>query len=111
MTHLKAARIVGWFLAATIVLLSVVPAPLRPETNVPHKFEHFIIFFVTGVAFGMGYNPKRGLLAALLFAFAGCVELIQLFVPGRHARITDFIVDALAICFGSVLVSLLQFRA
>jgi len=32
--------------------------------------------------------------------FAGAIELAQLFVPGRHAGLGDFIVDALAACIG-----------
>jgi hypothetical protein len=56
-------RIVAWSLAATIVILSLVPSELRPETGVPHLFEHFLIFAVTGAAFGLGYEARRGLLA------------------------------------------------
>lgn len=112
MISLKAVRIGAWCLAVTIVILSVVPPRLRPETAAPHNFEHFTIYLVTGFAFGLGYDRKRALLAILLVIFAGCVELMQLFVPGRHARLSDFIVDALAICLGSIAVSLLnRFRA
>jgi len=32
--------------------------------------------------------------------FAGAIELAQLFVPGRHARLSDFTVDALAARIG-----------
>jgi VanZ family protein len=28
--------------------------------------------------------------------FAGAIELAQLYTPGRHARLSDFVVDALA---------------
>jgi VanZ family protein len=28
------------------------------------------------------------------------LELLQVYAPGRHARLEDFIVDALAICAG-----------
>jgi VanZ family protein len=38
--------------------------------------------------------------------FAGFVEIAQLFVPGRHARLSDFIVDALAMCVGALAVML-----
>jgi len=30
----------------------------------------------------------------------GILELLQLFVPGRHARLEDFVVDALAALVG-----------
>jgi len=38
--------------------------------------------------------------------FSGAVEIAQLFVPGRHARLSDFIVDGLAITVGVMAVSL-----
>jgi VanZ family protein len=106
-----AARIAAWLLAAAIVLLSVVPAWLRPETDVPHDLEHFTIFFATGVAFGLGYSPRPKLVAALLVIFAGAVELAQIVDPGRHARVGDFIVDALAAYVGAALVFLVAARA
>jgi VanZ family protein len=32
--------------------------------------------------------------------FCGGIELAQLMIPGRHARLSDFFVDAAAICVG-----------
>jgi VanZ family protein len=93
-------------LATAIVVLSVVPPTLRPETGLPHGLEHFVIYWATGLAFALGYKLKPGLLAPLLVFFSGAVEIAQLFVPGRHARLSDFIVDALAITAGTMTVSL-----
>ncbi len=89
-------------LAAAILVLSLIPSELRPETSVPHKLEHLLIFAAAGVAFGLGYEARRGLLAIQLVIFAGAVEIAQLFVPGRHARLSDFLVDAVGICAGSI---------
>ena len=102
---LQTIRIFAWCLAFIIVVLSVVPPGLRPETSAPHVLEHFLIYLVTGFAFGLGYDRRRSLLAILLVVFAGSVEISQLFVPGRHARLSDFIVDALALCIGLIGVS------
>jgi VanZ family protein len=102
----RVARIAAWSLAATIVILSLIPSGLRPETGVPHILEHFSIFAATGAAFGLGYEARRGTLAIQLAIFAGAVEIMQLFVPGRHARFSDFFVDAIAICGGSIAASL-----
>ena len=93
-------------MAIAIVVLSVVPGDLRPETELPHYLEHFLIFFITGVAFGLGYGRNLGLLASLLFLFAGLVEIAQLFQAGRHARINDFLVDTFALWVGLIGVSL-----
>ena len=96
---LKATRISAWFLAAAIVVFSLVPADLRPVTDVPHALEHFVIFAATGIAFGFGYG-RRYSIAIALVTFAGVIEIAQLFVSGRHARLSDFIVDAFAACIG-----------
>ena len=64
-------------------------------------FEHFAIFCATGAAFGLGYSSYRRLpLAIVLMTFAGAIEFAQIFAPGRHARISDFLVDAFAACIG-----------
>jgi VanZ family protein len=105
---LKIARIAAWSLATAIVVLSVVPPGLRPETLAPHFLEHFAIYAATGLAFGLGYERQHGLLAILLVIFSGTVEIAQLFAPGRHARLSDFIVDALAACFGMMTAALIN---
>ena len=52
-------RIVAWSLAATIVVLSLVPSELRPETGFPHILEHFFIFAATGaVGAAKSLQPK-----------------------------------------------------
>jgi VanZ family protein len=99
------ARLGGWSLAAAIVVLSLVPATLRPETGLPHGFEHFAIYWATGFVFALGYSLTP-LLATFLVIFSGAVEILQLFIPGRHARLSDFIVDALASVIGLLTVSL-----
>jgi VanZ family protein len=92
-------------LVAVIVVLSVIPATLRPKTGLPHGFEHFAIFWATGLAFALGYSLTP-LLATLLVIFSGTVEIMQLFIPSRHARLSDFIVDALASVIGLITVAL-----
>lgn len=102
------ARFVAWTLACAIILLSVVPPDLRPATPLPHDVEHFGIFWVTGFAFAFGYPHRKVLLSTLLVSFAAVIEVAQLFVPGRHARLSDFIVDALAVAIGLVAVLLID---
>jgi VanZ family protein len=107
---LKAAQITAWLLAAVITALSVVPPWLRPETGVQHDLEHFSIFFMTGIAFGFGYWRRPSVVTIALVVFAGMIEIVQMFVPGRHARLSDFIVDALALCVGAALAAIVAAR-
>ena len=104
----KTARIAAWALTATIIILSLVPPSLRPETGTPHILEHFIIYAATGLAFGLGFKGRHDLLAIFLILFSGSIEIAQLFVPGRHARLSDFIIDAVAVCIGLVMSRLIQ---
>jgi VanZ family protein len=93
-------RALTWLSTLAIVVLSLVPPSLRPITPLPHKREHFAIFMMWGIAFGLGYliNVVYQMTWAVLFA--GAIELAQYWVPGRHARISDLVVDTVAACFG-----------
>lgn len=102
----KIFRATAWALTAAIIILSLVPPELRPETGAPHALEHFSIYAGTGVAFSLGYPRRNLLLAGLLVIFSGAVELAQLLVPGRHARLSDFVIDALAMSVGVAVGSL-----
>ena len=104
----KVARIAAWSLAAAIVTLSLVPPALRPETSAPHSLEHLLMYAATGFAFGLGYKRRQDLLAVFLVIFSSIVEIAQLFVPGRHARLSDLIIDAVAACIGLVASSLID---
>jgi VanZ family protein len=107
---LQVARVLAWSLAVAILVLSIVPPRFRPETDVPHHFEHLLIFLAAGITFGYGYGRRPFLLGLALVLFAGLVEVTQLFVPGRHARMSDFMVDAASLGVGVLLASLFGSR-
>ena len=92
------AHALMWLLTLVIITLSVVPPSLRPITAVSHKLEHIAIFMMWGTAFALCYriNCFYQIIAAVLFA--GAIEVAQYWVPGRHARLSDFVVDSLAAC-------------
>jgi len=103
----RLAKIATWLLVTAIVVLSLVPPKLRPESGVGHNYEHAIIFFVTGIAAAIGYRVDIRLLCSAAIVFCGGLELLQNIVPGRHARMSDFIVDSGAAILGLLLVSFL----
>jgi VanZ family protein len=98
------ARVVGWLLLAVIVFLSLSPASYRPVTKFSHNLEHFLIYVVLGIAFGIGYARQWWLVALGLVGLTAAVEFAQLFVPGRHARLKDLAIDAGAVCLGVAIV-------
>jgi VanZ family protein len=93
-------RIFAWLLAAAITFATVGPPRLRPHSELGQDGEHAFAFLLVGLAFGIAYTQNRLRTAAIGVVMIGVLELLQLFVPGRHARLEDFIVDALTACVG-----------
>ena len=91
---------VAWLLAFAIVVLSLGPPSVRPLTGAAHGLEHLLIFLAAGVAFGFGYPHQLWFLPIAQVTFAGAIEVAQNWVPGRHARMSDFLVDTAASCVG-----------
>jgi len=95
-------RATAWFVLAAIVILSLVPPGARPVTFMSHNVEHASIFLFDGIAFGIAYCGYERLLSIGAMIFCASIELSQLTIPGRHARLSDFFVDTIAICVGIV---------
>jgi VanZ family protein len=53
------------------------------------------------LAFGFGFTTQLAVQVFGLIAFSVVVEVAQLAVPGRHARLSDFVVDALSASIGA----------
>jgi VanZ family protein len=71
------ARALAWFGIAAIFVFSVVPADERPVTD---------RFTLT-------------LLLPMALLFCGGIELLQVPLPTRHARVSDFAIDLLGSYF------------
>jgi VanZ family protein len=92
--------VAAWAAASAIVALTVVPPSLRPVTDAPHDVEHAAAFLIVGILFGLAYEGRERILSVGAVVFCAMVEILQLYVPGRHARWIDFVVDAVAAVFG-----------
>jgi VanZ family protein len=100
-------RIPAWLLAACLVVLTIVPAAERPSTGAPHNLEHIVAFGILGVLFALGYPNRLVQLLAGTAAFTLLLELSQIPLPTRHARVSDFLFDTLAIWIGVILIYLM----
>jgi VanZ family protein len=96
-------RATFWTLLAAIVFFTLVPPTVRPVTSAPPVLEHAVIFLLTGVALAFAYEVRSSILLLSTVAFSISLELIQSFVPGRHARVSDALVDAASMCLGIVM--------
>lgn len=93
-------RLFAWALAAAVAFATLGPPGYRPHSNLGQDGEHALAFVLLGLAFGVAYTGNRWLTAVLAVGLTGVLELLQLWMPGRHARLEDFVVDALAACIG-----------
>src|ERR1700730_17168625 len=100
-------RIFAWLLAAAVTFATLGPPRYRPHSNLGQDGEHALAFVLIGLAFGLAY-PRQRMTVAATIALIGVLELLQFLVPGRHARLEDFIVDAIAACVGFVFAALLN---
>jgi VanZ family protein len=93
-------RIIAWLLTAAVTFATLGPASLRPHSDLGQDGEHALAFVLVGLAFGLAYARHRLLTTGIAIVLIGVLEMLQLWMPGRHARLEDFIVDALAACAG-----------
>jgi VanZ family protein len=93
-------RVIAWALAAAVTFATLGPARLRPHADLGQNGEHALAFVLVGLAFGLAYRRNRLLTTLVAVVMTGAIEIMQFWAPGRHARLSDFIVDALAACAG-----------
>jgi VanZ family protein len=99
-------RCFAWLLAAAVTFATLGPSSYRPHSNLGQDGEHALAFVLTGLAFGLAY-PRQRMTVVVAVVLIGVLELLQFLVPGRHARMEDFVVDALATCVGFVISALI----
>jgi VanZ family protein len=101
-------RIIAWLLTAAVTFATLGPPQLRPHSDLGQDGEHALAFVLVGLAFGLAYRRHRLLTAGVAVVLIGVLEMLQLWMPGRHARLEDFVVDALAACAGIAVAALLD---
>ncbi len=99
-------RLFAWLLAAAVTFATLGPPRYRPHSDLGQDGEHALAFVLIGLAFGLAY-PRHRMTVVLAVGLIGALELLQSLVPGRHARLEDFLVDAIAACVGFVIAALI----
>ena len=97
------SRLAAWLLAAAVTFVTLGPEDVRPHPVLGQQGDHALAFLVVGIFFGLAYPQRRWTVSAVAVALIGLLEIMQLWVPGRHARFEDFVVDALSACVGFAL--------
>lgn len=87
-------------LIAAVVFATLGPPRYRPHSPLGQDGEHALAFVLVGLAVGLAFPRRKLLVAAVSVVLIGLLELMQLWAPGRHARLEDFVVDAVTACAG-----------
>jgi VanZ family protein len=101
-------RVCAWILAAAVTFFTLGPPSSRPHAILGQDADHSAAFLLVGLAFAFAYPQHRRLAMTISVVAIGALELLQLAFPGRHARLQDFAVDALAAIAGFALASVLD---
>ena len=57
-TILATTRVTAWIIVIGLIMISLVPAPLRPGTGVSHNLEHFGSFLIAGTIWCLAYADR-----------------------------------------------------
>jgi VanZ family protein len=106
---MNALRGLTWFCVLLLGVLSLLPGEDMVRTGVPGQFEHFAAYAATGAIAMGGYGLSHGRTRIIggLWVYAGLLEYLQHFSPGRHPAIEDFTASALGALCGVIVVVLL----
>ena len=95
-------RCLTWACVVVLALLSLTPRDLIVRTGAPGLAEHFVAYLGTGMIAGLGYGRRVSYIniAVLLIAYAGLLEIGQLWISRRHSAFVDFAISSAGVAFG-----------
>ena len=109
MTSLRALT---WCCVILLAVLSLLPAQEMVRTGFPGRVEHFVAYAGSAAIAMAGYGANRGGMQIIggFWLYAGILEYLQHFSPGRHPAIEDFAASALGALCGGLAIAFLWRR-
>jgi hypothetical protein len=95
-------RITACAAVAILGLLSLVPGEIRPATGVGGTIEHVVAYAGTTLLLILGYQNALTCFAVML-TYAACLEIAQLWIPGRHSGLAGYLASASGVALGSAI--------
>jgi hypothetical protein len=93
-------RTLAWSLTAVAVFFTFSPVALRSAVSLNSDLERMsVVALITG-AFAVGYPKHRRIIIFLIVVLIGLLELLQNVAPGRHGRMHDYFLKAVAAPIG-----------
>jgi hypothetical protein len=82
-----------------LAVLSLLPAQDMVRTGLPGELEHFVAYAGSASIAIAGYGRRGAVrIIGLFWIYAGILEYLQHFSPGRHPSIVDFAASGPAPC-------------
>jgi len=105
-------RILTWCCVILLAILSLLPAEEMVRTGLPGRLEHFVAYAGSAAIAMAGYGASRSSVQIIggFWVYAGLLEYLQHFSPGRHPAIEDFAASALGALCGGLAIALLWRR-
>src|SRR6266481_6248166 len=81
-------RILTWCCVILLAVLSLLPAQDMVRTGIPGELEHFVAYAGSTTIAMSGYGQRRGTVRIIgsFWLYAGVLEYLQHFSPGRHRQ-------------------------
>ena len=104
-------RILTWCCVLLLAVLSLLPAQDMVRTGFPGQLEHSVAYAGSAAIAVAGYLRRGPLrIIGLFWVYAGLLEYLQHFSPGRHPAIEDFAASAFGAFAGGLAAALLVRR-
>jgi VanZ family protein len=101
-------RVLTWYCVILLAVLALLPAQNMVRTGMPGQLEHFVAYVGSTAIAIVGYRRiSAGGIIGSFWIYAGILEYLQHFSPGRHPSIADFAASALGALFGGLTSALL----
>jgi VanZ family protein len=104
-------RVLTWYCIILLAVLALLPAQSMVRTGMPGQLEHFVAYAGSAAIALAGYRRRGAVrIIGLFWIYAGILEYLQYFSPGRHPSVGDFAASALGAFFGAFTAALLARR-
>jgi VanZ family protein len=96
-------KVIAWICVIGLAVASWAPGQEMIRTGFNTRLEHTPAYLIAGIAVIIAY-PRKPIwsIAAILCAYAGMLELGQIYIPDRHAAFLDWIAGSCGVLCASM---------
>lgn len=98
-------RLAAWICFGVVALLSLLPSAELVRTSLGGHVEHAMAYAGLAALMRLGYPaPGLGRLVLVLVIYAGLLEYLQNFSPGRSPAVADWLASSVGVLIGGCVV-------